>query len=84
MAQRQPISIAAYTATSCLGRGVAAQRAALAAQTSGLARCRFLGVDLDTWVGEAAGLDDPALARPSGSWTAVSITDSTAATTGWH
>jgi 3-oxoacyl-[acyl-carrier-protein] synthase-1 len=66
MAQRQPISIAAYTATSCLGRGVAAQRAALAAQTSGLARCRFLGVDLDTWVGEAAGLDDPALATAFG------------------
>lgn len=66
MPQRQPISIAAFTATSCLGRGIAPLRAALAAQTSGLAPCRFLGIDFGTWAGEAGGLDDPALAAASG------------------
>ncbi|HMN80774.1 MAG TPA: beta-ketoacyl-[acyl-carrier-protein] synthase family protein [Burkholderiaceae bacterium] len=66
MPQRQPISIAAFTATSCLGRGIAPLRKALATQTSGLAPCRFLGIDFDTWAGEAAGLDDPALAMAFG------------------
>ncbi len=52
--------------TSCLGRGLASTRAALAAGASGLAPCRFETVRLDTYVGEIAGVDDarlpPALA----------------------
>ncbi len=44
--------------TSCLGRGLAPTRAALAAARSGLAPCRFETAVLDTFVGEIAGLDD--------------------------
>jgi len=53
--------------TSCLGRGLAPTRAAFRETRSGLAPCRFETVDLDTYVGEIAGLDDiglpPALLR---------------------
>ena len=63
----KPILISAYTMTSCLGRGLAPTRAAFHETRSGLAPCRFETVDLDTCVGEIAGLDDvglpPALAR---------------------
>ncbi|HKP65615.1 MAG TPA: beta-ketoacyl-ACP synthase [Casimicrobiaceae bacterium] len=44
--------------TSCLGRGLVPTRAAFRANVSGLAPCRFDAADLDTWVGEIAGLDD--------------------------
>ena len=54
----KPVLLSAYTMTSCLGRGLAPTRAAFRAVTSGLAPCRFDTVDLDTWVGEIAGLDD--------------------------
>ena len=59
--------IPAYTVTSCLGRGLAATAAALAAQRGGLSRCAFETAALDTWIGEVEGVDayafDPALAR---------------------
>src|SRR5882672_2957982 len=44
--------------TSCLGRGLAPTRAAFLAAMSGLAPCRFETVDLDTFVGEIAGVDE--------------------------
>jgi 3-oxoacyl-[acyl-carrier-protein] synthase-1 len=56
-----PIALRAYTITSCLGRGLGAARAALRANTTGLARCRFETVALDTFVGEIAGVDEQAL-----------------------
>lgn len=63
----KPVLLSAYTMTSCLGCGLAPTRAAFRATSSGLARCAFETVDLDTCVGEIAGLDDvtlpPALAR---------------------
>lgn len=59
MSPIQPLPITAFTATSCMGRGLAATRAALAAQRTFLAPCRFLGLELPTWVGEVAGLDEP-------------------------
>jgi len=63
----KPVLLSAYTMTSCLGRGLAPTRAAFRAAASGLAPCRFETVDLDTCVGEIAGIDDvtmpPALAR---------------------
>ncbi len=56
-----PISLTAHTATSCLGAGVDAHRRALREQRSGLAPCRFETVELPTWVGEVAGVDDALL-----------------------
>lgn len=47
--------------TSCLGRGLDATRSALAESRSGLTPCRFDTVDLDTFVGEIAGVDDQAI-----------------------
>ena len=53
----KPIRLAAFTMTSCLGRGLAPARAALRANATGLTRCSFETVRLDTFVGEIAGVD---------------------------
>jgi hypothetical protein len=62
-----PIRLAAFTMTSCLGPGLDAARAAIRTNATGLTRCRFETVTLDTFVGEIAGVDaqelPPALAR---------------------
>ena len=47
--------------TSSLGRGLDAARAAMRSGATGLAPCRFETVELDTFVGEIAGVDDQAL-----------------------
>ena len=52
-----PLRLSAYTATTCLGRGLEATRAALRAGRSGLAHCAFETVALDTWIGEVAAVD---------------------------
>ena len=52
-----PAHISAMTATSCLGRGLDATRAALRANRSGLAPDRFETAELETYVGEIAGVD---------------------------
>ena len=49
--------------TSCLGAGLAPARRALRAGTSGLAPNHFETVDLETFVGEIAGVDDQALPK---------------------
>jgi len=63
----RPLPISAFTATSCLGRGLAPSLESLLAGRSGLAPCRFETVDLATFVGEVPGLEahalPPALAR---------------------
>ena len=56
-----PLLLSAYTATSCLGRGIDATREALRTGRSGLAPCAFETVELDTWVGEVAAVDDQQL-----------------------
>ena len=56
--------LTAYTATSCLGRGLAAHSAALRAGRSGLSPCEFETVSLPTWIGEVSGLDAEALPAP--------------------
>ncbi|MBI2307321.1 MAG: beta-ketoacyl-[acyl-carrier-protein] synthase family protein [Rhodocyclales bacterium] len=56
-----PLHLTHFTASTCLGRGLAPTLAALAAQASGLKRCDFETVDLDTWIGEVAGIDDTCL-----------------------
>ena len=53
-----PLLLSHFTATTCLGRGLAPTLAALEAQRSGLKPCDFETVDLDTWIGEVAGIDD--------------------------
>lgn len=46
-----------YTASSCLGIGLESTWQALQAQRSGLKRCDFETVTLDTWIGEVPGVD---------------------------
>lgn len=62
-----PLQLTHFTATSCLGHGLAATRQALDQARSGLAPCQFETVDLPTYVGEVAGIDvvqlPPALQR---------------------
>ncbi len=53
-----PLQLTHFTASTCLGRGLAPTLAALDAQASGLKRCDFETVDLDTWIGEVDGVDD--------------------------
>lgn len=59
-----PLLLSSYTATTCLGHGLAATLAALREQRSGLAPCAFETVQLATWIGEVAGVDEQQL--PSG------------------
>lgn len=56
-----PIQLSAYTATTCLGRGLAATQSAIAQGIGGLAPCHFETVRLDTWIGEVPGVDDQGL-----------------------
>ncbi|MDE2586165.1 MAG: beta-ketoacyl-[acyl-carrier-protein] synthase II, partial [Betaproteobacteria bacterium] len=56
-----PLLLSRYTATTCLGRGLDATLAALEHQGNGLKPCDFESVDIPTWIGEVAGLDDVAL-----------------------
>jgi 3-oxoacyl-[acyl-carrier-protein] synthase-1 len=53
----RPLALTAFTATSCIGRGLAATLATLEGQRTGLTPCAFETVTLDTWVGEVAGVD---------------------------
>ena len=60
----KPIALSAYTLTSCLGRGLAPTRAALRTGASGLAPCEFETVELQTYVGEIAGVDEVPIPAP--------------------
>ncbi len=52
-----PLIVTCYTGVNCLGRGVQAWWRALAERRSGLGRCAFEDVTLDTFLGEVRGLD---------------------------
>lgn len=54
----KPLVLEAFTATSCIGRGLEQTLKALHAERSGLAKCRFETVDLDTYIGEVPGVDE--------------------------
>lgn len=54
----RPLLLSSFTATSCIGRGLDQTLATLRRHGSGLAPCRFETVDLETFVGEVAGVDD--------------------------
>lgn len=57
MSCMRPLQLAEFTATSCIGKGVAATLASLLAQRSGLRRCDFETVNIDTYIGEVDGVD---------------------------
>lgn len=53
-----PLWLSHFTATSSIGRGLQPALAALRQQRGGLAPCAFDTVDLATFTGEVAGVDD--------------------------
>ena len=53
----KPVLLKHFTATSCIGLGLAQTLASLRAQYSGLKRCTFETVDIDTYIGEVSGVD---------------------------
>jgi 3-oxoacyl-[acyl-carrier-protein] synthase-1 len=53
----KPLLLTHFTATSCIGTGLSATLQSLYARTSGLTRCNFDTVELDTWIGAVDGLD---------------------------
>ena len=57
MKPMQPLLLAEFTATSCIGTGVAPTLASLVAQRSGLTHCDFETVKIDTHIGEVPGVD---------------------------
>src|ERR1700686_2116772 len=57
----RPLLLRNFTATSCIGKGVAATLESLLEQRSGLASCKFETVDIATHVGEVAGVDEERL-----------------------
>jgi len=59
-----PLLLSSYTATTCLGPGLAATLAGLREGRSGLAPCAFETVQLDTWIGEVAAVDTQKLPDP--------------------
>ena len=54
----KPLLLSHFTATSCIGRGLDQTLDALRHGRSGLARCTFETVDLDTFIGEVMGVDE--------------------------
>jgi 3-oxoacyl-[acyl-carrier-protein] synthase-1 len=57
----KPLVLTAFTASSCLGRGLGALRASLEAARGGLTPCAFETVELATYVGEVPGVDERGL-----------------------
>lgn len=54
-----PLHVSAYTAVSCIGRGLSQMRSAIEARRCGLGPVSFEDVDIDTHVGEVQGLTQP-------------------------
>ncbi|HET6435716.1 MAG TPA: beta-ketoacyl-[acyl-carrier-protein] synthase family protein [Xanthomonadaceae bacterium] len=63
-----PLAIRAHTATTALGRGLAAQVEALRARRSGLRRNDFGDAGLATWIGRVDGLEDAPLPARLAHW----------------
>ena len=63
-----PIAIRAFSATTAVGRGVAAQAAALEARRGGLRRNDFGPTPLATWIGRVDGIEDAPLPAPLSGW----------------
>ena len=58
-----PLLLSSYTATTSLGRGLAATLTGLQAGRSSLQLCNFETVRLDTWIGEVATVDEQKLPK---------------------
>ena len=52
-----PLLVSSFTLSTSLGNGLAPTLAGLRAGDSGLRRCAFESVAIDTWAGEVAGVD---------------------------
>ena len=64
----KPLLLSHFTATSCIGTGLSATLSSLERQDSGLVRCDFDTVDLDTWIGRVDGVDDIAIKPGMEDW----------------
>ena len=62
------VAVRAYTATTALGRGRAAQASALRERRGGLRRNDFGSDPLDCWIGRVDGLEDLALPVELAEW----------------
>ena len=62
------LSITAFTATSALGQGLDAHRAALGAGRSGLKPNDFSSEPLACWIGRVEGIEAAALPEPLATW----------------
>ena len=60
----RPLRLSTFTATSCIGEGVAATATSLLEQRSGLTSCKFETVDIPTHIGEVAGVDEERVPQP--------------------
>jgi len=58
-----PLVLAGFTATSCLGRGLRQTTEALRSARCGLTPCRFEDVDINTWVGMVPEIEHAPLPR---------------------
>jgi 3-oxoacyl-[acyl-carrier-protein] synthase-1 len=63
-----PLAITAYTTTSALGHGVAAQLDALRQGRSGLRRNDISSAPLDCWIGRVEGVESAALPASMAAW----------------
>ncbi|TYT26821.1 beta-ketoacyl-[acyl-carrier-protein] synthase family protein [Luteimonas viscosa] len=64
----RPVAVRAFTATTALGQGIAAQAAALGARRGGLRRNDFGASPLPTWIGRVDGLEDSPLPAALSQW----------------
>src|SRR5271170_8354587 len=53
----KPLLLSKFTATSCIGRGIAQTLDSLLQQRSGLKQCDFETVNINIHIGEVAGVD---------------------------
>ncbi|MEO6352079.1 MAG: beta-ketoacyl-[acyl-carrier-protein] synthase family protein [Burkholderiaceae bacterium] len=54
----KPLLLSRFTTTSCIGHGLSQTLDAMRQRRSGLTHCDFDTVDLDTYIGQVAGVDD--------------------------
>lgn len=64
----QPVAVRNVSIVNCLGVGGAAMVRALRERRSGLVACDFETVDLETWIGRVAGLDDAPVRHDLEAW----------------
>src|SRR5690349_23675348 len=63
-----PLAVSAHTATSALGRGLAAHRSALEDARTGLRANDFSRAPLECWVGRVEGVEQAPLPASLAAW----------------